>query len=105
MKQPADLSQETKESLLAKNKRLRDRVRTSRLALAEIAAELDRRKAASKDNDPLKLGTLKCPDDGALLHFEVMGSMRVKRRTDDGMVFRALCPTCNRHFNVRAKED
>lgn len=45
---------------------------------------------------PLKKGTLKCPSDKAVLHFEQIHGMRIIR---DGHL-QARCPECKVYYRV-----
>lgn len=49
----------------------------------------------------LPLRTMVCPKDGAALHWEVFGGMRLRQ---DG-IYRTVCPSCRRNFNVLAHKD
>lgn len=51
----------------------------------------------------LRLGSLICPKDSKALHFEVLGTMRVKHGLDNGaFVYRAQCPHCFASYEVTA---
>ena len=59
-------------------------------------------------NRPLPLGTLKCPDDGTDLHFEVMGMMRIARysKVYPGMrVYSSRCPKCGKYHDIEAPKE
>lgn len=52
---------------------------------------------------PLKKGSWHCPKDLERLHFETMGSMRLRRLGEDGKeYYEARCPTCHTHYKVEA---
>ena len=53
----------------------------------------------------LKLGTLKCPIDKAVLHFEVWGMMRVKHPDGKEWKYKARCPDCKAHYDVKAPKE
>lgn len=48
----------------------------------------------------LKKGSLKCPTDKTLLHFENHCGMRIIK---DGYL-NAYCPKCKKYFNVKPNE-
>ncbi|MDR9847083.1 hypothetical protein [Herbaspirillum huttiense] len=59
-------------------------------------------------NRPLPVGTLKCPDDDADLHFEVMGMIRIARysKVYPGMrVYSSRCPQCGKYHDIEAPKE
>lgn len=48
-------------------------------------------------SEVLKRGTLKCPEDNTVLHFEQIHGMRVIK---DG-VLSAHCPQCKKYYSVK----
>jgi hypothetical protein len=46
----------------------------------------------------LKKGTLRCPHCKELLHFRVVGNMRI---IENGL-YEARCPNSNRYYNIKA---
>lgn len=54
----------------------------------------------------LTLHTLACPNDGKNLHFEVLGTMRIKHSGVNGcFVYWARCPHCGRDYEVIAPNE
>lgn len=56
----------------------------------------------SKDPGYLKKGTLKCPNDKELLHWEQMGGMRIVKLQDGFKLLQAKCVKCGHYFGVHA---
>lgn len=54
--------------------------------------------------DYLPAGTLKCPNDKALLHWECFQGMRVVKKQDGLKLFQARCPDCKTYFGVKSTE-
>ena len=52
----------------------------------------------------LPLGALKCPKDKQKLHWETLCGMRVRVQTKGGHVYRAMCPKCNKEYDVLARQ-
>lgn len=54
----------------------------------------------------LRLGALLCPKDGKSLHFEVLGTMRIKHaQRIGGFVYQARCPHCHCDYEVMAPNE
>lgn len=57
-------------------------------------------------DEMLRVGSLNCPDDDAVLHFHVFGGMRIRSKNDAGNdKYDAKCPTCNKYWHVKAPKE
>lgn len=70
-------------------------------AEAKTIPVLELKDCAATDG-PLKLHSVSCPRDNAALHFEMIGGMRVKRQEGHEFFYQAWCPTCGKHYDVKA---
>lgn len=99
-----ELPAELQEAFKVLNKAIRDCKTPLSWYPSKVALEIDAEGEVVCDIKPLPVGTLSCPRDKSVLHFKLMGGMRLIRRDEKGRnVLLAKCPQCSRHYSVHAR--
>lgn len=62
-------------------------------------------QSEKREDGPLPIGSRACPRDGAALHFELFGTMRVARLIAGNRLYHARCPECRSEYHICAGEE